>query len=213
MSNHRRRTLIFAGLGLLSVWLVLGAGWLVSNRAKATAEKVAAYMHKNDLSKLAPEQRARALGELARQVAVLPIEERRKTRMDEAWEKWFAEMTEAEKSAFIEATLPSGFKQMLVSFEQLPEDKRRKAVNDALRDLRKAREAALNDEPSELRIDRSRPPELSEELQQKVVKIGLRAFYTESSAQTKAELAPVLEEMQRLMENGSLLLRQRRGTP
>ena len=200
----------FAALGLLGVWLVLGAGWLVSNRSKATAEKVAAYMHKNDLSKLAPEQRARALGELARQVAVLPIEERRKTRMDEAWEKWFDEMTESEKGAFIETTLPSGFKQMLASFEQLPEEKRRKAVNDALRDLRKAREAALNDEPSELRINRSRSPELSEELQQKVVKIGLQAFYTESSAQTKAELAPVLEEMQRLMESGALLLRQRR---
>jgi hypothetical protein len=210
MANHRRKTLGFTALGLLGVWLVLGAGWLISNRSKATAEKVAAYMHKNDLSKLAPEPRARALGELARQVAVLPIEERRKTRMDEAWEKWFAEMTEAEKSAFIEATLPSGFKQMLASFEQLPEEKRRKAVNDALRDLRKAREAALNDEPSELRINRSRPPELSEELQQKVVKIGLQAFYTESSAQTKAELAPVLEEMQRLMESGALLLRQRR---
>ncbi len=210
MSNHRRRTLGFAGLGLVGVWLVLGAGWLVSNRAKATAEKVAAYLHENDLSKMSAEQRARALQDLSRQMAALPIEERRKARMDEAWEKWFAEMTDPEKGALIEATLPSGFKQMIASFEQLPEDKRRKAVSDALRDLRKAREAALNDEPSELRIDRSRPPELSEELQQKVVKIGLQAFYTESSAQTKAELAPVLEEMQRLMENGALLSRQRR---
>ena len=192
MSNHRRRTLVFAGLGLLGAWLVLGAGWLVSNRAKATAEKVAAYLHANDLSKLSAEQRARVLRELSQQMAALPVEERRKARMDEAWEKWFAEMTEPEKGALIEATLPSGFKQLLASFEQLPEDKRRKAVTDALRDLRKAREAARNDEPSELRINNSRPPELSEELQQKVVKIGLQTFYTESSAQTKAELAPVL---------------------
>ena len=211
MSSYRRRTLLFAGLGLLGVWLVLGAGWFVSNRSKATAEKVAAYLHGNDLSKLSGEQRSHVLRELARQVATLPIEERRKARMDEAWDKWFAEMTEAEKGALIEATLPSGFKQMLTSFEKLPEDKRRKAVNDALRDLRKARETALNEEPSELRIDRGPARELSEELQQKVVTIGLQAFYTESSAQTKAELAPVLEEMQRLMENGSLLLRQRRG--
>ena len=192
------------------MWLVLGAGWFVSNRAKATAEKVAAYLHKNDLSKMSAEQRARALQDLSRQVAELPVEERRKARMDEAWERWFAQMTEAEKGAFIEATLPSGFKQMLAGFEQLPEDKRRKAVNDSLRDLRKAREAVLNGESSELRIDSNRPPELSEELQQKVVQIGLQAFYTESSAQTKAELAPVLEEMQRLMEDGALLPRRER---
>ena len=210
MSTHRRRTLVFAGLGLLAVWLVLGAGWLISNRAKATAEKVAAFLHQKDLSKMSAEQRAHTLRELAEQMAALPIEERRIARMDEAWEKWFAEMTESEKGALIEATMPSGFKQMLASFEQLPEDKRRKAVTDALRDLRKARETALSDEPSELRIDNSPQPELSEELQQKVVKIGLQTFYTESSAQTKAELAPVLEEMQRLMENGALLRGRRR---
>ena len=93
MTSHRRRTLVFAGLGLLGVWLVLGAGWFVSNRAKATAERVAAYLHRNDLSKMPAQKRAHALGELSRLMAALPIEERRKARMDEAWEKWFADMT------------------------------------------------------------------------------------------------------------------------
>jgi hypothetical protein len=209
MANHRRKAWGIAGLALLGVWLVLGAGWFFSHRAKATAEKVAVYLHEKDLSMLTGEARARALRDLSRQMIELPVEERRRARQDEAWEKWFAAMTDREKSEFIEATLPSGVKQMIASFEQLPEDKRRKAVTDSLREMRKTREALASGD-SEVRVNTNRPAELSEEVQKQMVQLGLKTFYTESSAQTKAEVAPVLEEMQRLMESGALLRGQRR---
>jgi hypothetical protein len=100
---------------------------------------------------------------------------------------------------------------MINSFEQLPPDKRKRAIADALSQLRKTREAIESEDPSILVGEggTNRPPELSAELQQRVTKIGLQQFYSESSAQTKAELAPVLEEMQRLMENGRYLPRER----
>ena len=95
---------------------------------------------------------------------------------------------------------------MLTSFEQLPEDKRRRAVDDAIRELKRARATIEKEEPEFiLRTGRTNePPELSEELQQRVVTLGLKSIYGDSSAQTKAELAPLLEEMQRSMESGRL---------
>ena len=130
-------------------------------------------------------------------------------RMDRIAAGWFENMTEEEKGGFIEATMPTGFKQMLASFEQLPEAKRHKAIDDAMRRLREARDKVPEDGEAPADQGTNRPPALSPELQEKVTKIGLKAFYGESSAQTKAEMAPMLEELQRMMESG-LMFRGRR---
>jgi hypothetical protein len=49
---------------------------------------------------------------------------------------------------------------------------------------------------------------ISPELEAKIRTIGLNTFYSQSSAETKAELAPVLEELQHQMESGRVIIRQ-----
>src|SRR3954454_16429497 len=206
MVAQRRKPVLYAVDALLIVWLIAFLGYSIAAHYKVTTEKVAAYLRANNLSKLSPTEREKALRELARKMNALSAEDRRKARLDGQFAPWFQEMTDEEKGRFIDETMPSGFKQMLVSFEQLPVEKRKKTIDDALRNMRKTRDQADTQDgtPGEIGSQTNRMGELSPDLQKKVVQIGLKSFYSESSAQTKAELAPVMEEMQRLMESGRL---------
>lgn len=200
--NPRHKPLATAAGVLVAVWVVAMTGFVIAKNAKVTGEKVRAYLADTDLTKLQGAERAKALKRLADYMNQLPADERRTTRMDREWEKWFKAMTDQEKGDLIEATMPSGVTQMLTAFEQLPPEKRKKAVEDSLRRMREARNDPRNAAQWQ---GRDAPPPLSPELQQRAAAAGLGAFYSQSSAQTKAELAPLLEEIQRSMESGRLL--------
>ncbi len=201
MLNPRRRPILMAVIVLAAIWVVAIAGYKIAEHAKVTPEKVRAYTESLDFSRLSAAERAAAIQKLAAMLNALTLEERRKLRLERMG--WFEKMTEAEKGEFLEATLPTGFKQMLTAFEDLPPDKRQRVVDQAVKQLKDANNqlAAAGQSP---------PPNtgsagLSPELQEKVTKIGLQSFYSQSSAQTKAEMAPLLEEMQRAMESGRMM--------
>ena len=196
---------------LAVVWLAAWGGYRWAQSTRMTAARVREYVGATDLASLQGAARRRALEELAKRINGLPLEERRRVRLERAWGGWFESMTEEEKGWFIEATLPTGFNQMMASFEQMPEAQRRVAVEDAMKRLREARrtleqEGELPEEEGATNV----PPEMSEELRQKAIQLGLKSYYGESSARTKAELAPLLEEIQRSMESGRFF---RRGRP
>src|SRR3954469_20387294 len=102
MARHQRRTILAATLALVGVWFLTGAGWTLARHAKATAEKVAVHLHDIDLATLAPDQRTQALQRVSREMAELPVDERRKARLDVGWGAWFAAMTDEEKSTFLD---------------------------------------------------------------------------------------------------------------
>jgi hypothetical protein len=202
MVSQRWRPVLFCVLAVVAIWVVAVAGYTIAKNRKMTAERVKAYAESVDLSKLSGDARARALQRLADMINALSMEERRKARTERLAWSWINQMTEEEKARFIEATMPTGFKQMLTAFEQLPEDKRKQTIEDALRRLRDGSVRPGFGPRSGNRQGTNGPPPLSKELQAKIQTIGLKTFYSQSSAQTKAELAPVLEEMQRVMESG-----------
>lgn len=208
MINQRHRAVIWALVALVCIWAAALTAYMLARNAKVTPDKVRAYTTAVDFAHLTGAAREAAWRRLAAMLNALTLEERQALRMDHTAYRWFAEMTEEEKGEFLEATMPTGFKQMIDAFQQLPEDKRKQTVDQAMRRLHQDQERiAAGGQPN---LDgNTNDVALNEELRQKVTTIGLKSFYSESSAQTKAELAPLLEEMQRTMQSGRLL----RGGP
>jgi len=198
MVSQRWRPVFISALAIIAIWILAIIGFNVAKNSRLTAEKVTAYMESVDLSKLTSAQRDRAIQKLADKLNALPLDERRRAQFERVTQPWFDQMTEPEKSKFLEATLPAGFKQMLAAFEQLPEEQRRRTIEDTLRRLRESKARTLAGEGG----GTNGPPPVSKELQAKIRNMDLNAFYSQSSAQMKAELAPMLEEMQRVMESG-----------
>lgn len=209
--NPRHRPLLTGLLALVLLWaLALGGYWCARN-SRMTAEKVRQYLASVDLRHLEGEARARAIRELVRRLNALSWEERQKARLGPEWARWLEALTDEEQAAFIEATLPVGFKQVLTAFEELPETQRRRAIDEAVKRLREVQEELARGElPPEWGPEG--PPMLSEEVRQRAIKTGLKTFYAESSGRMKAELAPLLEEMQRMMESGMFLRRRWEGS-
>ena len=172
-----------------------------------SADKVRAYVGSVNFTNLTGAARAKALKDLEDKLNSLSYQERQRLRLEHFMNDWFARMTDEERTHFIEATMPAGFKQMISAFEQLPEEKRRKVIDDAMKSLRETNRRARDG------IDATNggtniPPPISPELEAKIREIGLNSFYSQSSAQTKAEVAPLLEELQRVMESGKMQFQQ-----
>lgn len=206
--NQRQRFVVWAVAAIAGIWVLAWGAHLYLDHIKMTAEKVRAYMDSVDFAHLTGDARARALKNLEDKLNALSYEERQRLRAEHLTDKWFAAMTDDEKAQFIEATMPTGMKQMLTAFEQMPEDKRHQMIDDSLKQLREANQRAAANGGAAPRNGTNGPPPLSPELEAKVRTIGLNSFYSQSSAQTKAELAPVLEELQKAMESGRNLRRQ-----
>jgi len=205
--STRYRPVVISLIALVAVWLCAWGGYAISQHSKMTADKIRAYVAQVDLSRLSGADRAQAIRDLADKINRLSPEERRTARLDGIWATWFQEMTEDEKATFLEATMPSGFKQMLASFEQQPEDKRHRAITNAMERLKDAREMSQSDYDKKTKPKGTNQPVISEDLQKKIAVIGLKSVYSDSSAQTKAELAPLLEEIQKNMEAGRMFRR------
>jgi uncharacterized membrane protein len=196
MGNQRRRPLIVAVVALAAVWIGCWAGYVIAKHSKMTFAKVAQYERSIDFSKLSVADRLKALQKLVDMINAMSPDERRHWRLDK---DLMAQLTDEEKSWLIDAVMPTEMKLALNAFEKLPKEKRQKIIDDAMKKLKE-----LSTDPNAMGNDGGGAQDLSPELQAKVRTMGLNTLYSQSSAETKAELAPLMNEIQNQLESGRL---------
>lgn len=203
--NQRTRTWLMIGGGLASAALLAWAGMGLTQRPPTTAAEVGNYANSINISRLSATQRNEAIRKLEEKVNGLSLEERRKWWAEGQWHNWFDQMTEGEKGDYIDATLPTGFKQVLNAFENLPDERRHNAIDQAMRQLKATHKLVTDHEPGhpESMYGTNPPPVLSPDLENRARMTGFKTFYTESTAQIKVELAPLIVELQHQLENGT----------
>jgi hypothetical protein len=170
---------------LAGVWIVAAVAIHFAHAAKPTAESVSAYIAKSDLS--AGGRRAATIENVESMMNRLTFDERQRVQRNGSTHNFFKSLTPAEQEAFLDATLPSGFKQLMDSFNKMDPAKRKQIVERALDDMKKHE----GEQP---------PPGQNDKLAQHVVDQGLRSFYKDANADVKLDLAPLIEQMQKNLQ-------------
>jgi hypothetical protein len=176
-------------IGLVAaVWLIAAIAIHFARASQPTAASVAEYVHSTDLASLQGDARARAITRMEKMMNRLDADDRHQLDRDGAARRFLHEMTPAEQDAYLDATLPTGFQQLMDSFNKMDPAKRKKIVSDAV--------ARLKEHEGQ-----GPPPGENANIVQHVVDQGLKSFYSDANADVKLDMAPLIEQIQRNMEN------------
>lgn len=179
---------IKAAVLLAAIWLIVGGAIFWARSQKVTPESLTQHIESLQLDGKSTDTRQEEIDEVADQLNRLTYEERREMRMSRRIDRFFKTLTPAEQNRFLDRTLPTGFKQMMESLNKMDRAKRQQLVNKTLREMREHEGE-----------DRERAEE-NEAASRKIIDQGFKAFYSEASAETKLDVAPLIEEMQKNLQ-------------
>ena len=172
---------------LLVVWVAASLLLHVVRNQRVTADKVVANVRAVNFSGLDAAKRKQFLEGLASQLNRLEFDERQKLQVARPLEPLIREMTEAERVQLLEATLPEGFTQLMDSLNKMTPEQRKRFVQRGLSDLEDARKRFQPEEAKQAFDDAT---------VQKFTQQGFESYLTNASAETKMDLAPLLEQIQ-----------------
>jgi hypothetical protein len=175
---------------LLIIWALAGGLIYWARSIKPTPESVMRYLDEHSVADASANERSRMLEKLAKQLNELSYAERREVRMSRKLDHFFRALPPDDQSRFLDLTLPAGFRQMMDALNKMTPEKRKQFVDKALADMKKHEGDEAPEEQRQLDAN-----------SQKMINEGFRAFYSDASAQTKMDVAPLIEQIQRNLQN------------
>jgi hypothetical protein len=176
--------------GAIALTWIVAAGIIHFARAsKPTAQSIADYIGREDINTKSGTQRARVIGRVEDMLNRISFDERQQLQRQGVTRDFVRKLTPDEQSAFLDATLPAGFKQWMESFNKMEPERRKRIVDRALAEMKKHE-------------GEQQPRRADDKLTQKIVDQGLRSFYSDASADVKLDMAPLIEQMQKNLQSG-----------
>eukprot|EP00903_Cladosiphon_okamuranus_P003653 g3651.t1 len=176
---------------------------MAASSKKATAERLEQEIEELNLkdwsepdgSGRASEIREKEIRRVAEIVNQLDFAEREKNRENRTGEEFFSKLNNREKELFIELTIVESMSRFMEALDQMPEQQRKEFVEKGLEEISKGR----------TREDMERAAEMDETLLNKISQQGMRAYFEKASADTKLDLAPLMQAMNELLVTVAIL--------
>ena len=172
---------------LALIWVGAFAAVLLVRQAEPKAADVQRLLERQSVADLSGAARQDLIDRVADRINRLSFDERQRLRRTGELDLFFSSLTETERHAFMDATLPRGMRQLMRALNEMPAQERQRLVDRALRDLREA-------DPDEA------PVQVADEETSRLVTHGLEAYFEEASPETKLQIAPLIEQLQRRLQ-------------
>lgn len=196
----RKNVIVKAVLVLTLVWAGVWGIRALAGAKRITAERVnqeiagANFADWSDRETVPDnsegKRRIKEITKISDMVNRLDFQEREKNRENREGEMFFRKLSAEEKGLFIELTVMESMNRFMEALDTMPPEQRKKFVERGLKDLKNGRTEE----------EMARADDLGSDLLEKISQEGMRAYFEKSSADTKLDLAPLMEAINEAMQ-------------
>lgn len=196
----RRAVFVKTILALALVWGVVWGVRTWAGSRKITAERVNQEMAEGNFADWSEredqgdsqeaERREKKIREIAEITNRLDFQERERNRENRGGEEFFRKLNDREKELFVDLTVMESMNRFMTALDELKPAERRRFVQQGLKEIEEGKTAE----------EMARAEAMGKNLLDRISQEGMRAYFEKASADTKLDLAPLMEAMNEVMQ-------------